>query len=63
MTTAAAEHGPWQPLTPTELGRLLDGVATTWWLMGGLALDRFVGRVTRPHDDVDIEIPRAGLGA
>lgn len=61
MTTA--ELGPWLPLTPTEVGRLVDGVRTTWWLVGGLALDRFVGRATRPHDDVDVEIPRAGLGA
>jgi len=60
---ASDDLGPWDPLAAGDLAALLDGVGTDWWLMGGVALDRFVGRETRAHDDVDVEIPRAGLAA
>lgn len=55
--------GPWAPLTAVEVRDLLDGVATPWWLTGGEALDRFVGAPTRPHEDIDVEVPRPGLAA
>lgn len=35
----------------------------TWGLAGGFALDLFVGRVTRPHGDVDIALPRGAFPA
>lgn len=55
--------GPWDPLSAEALAGLFDGLDGTWWLTGGVALDRFVGRSTRRHDDIDVEIPRSDLAA
>ncbi|MGH2458803.1 MAG: nucleotidyltransferase domain-containing protein [Chloroflexota bacterium] len=30
-----------------------------WWIAGGWAIDLFVGRTTRHHDDIDVQIQRA----
>jgi hypothetical protein len=38
--------------------KLIQGFNRTWAVCGGWALDTFLGRVTRPHKDVDILIPR-----
>jgi hypothetical protein len=38
--------------------RLLTAVKSPWWIAGGWALDLFVGRQTRPHEDLDIGILR-----
>jgi len=37
-----------------SLGRLLDAAKIEYWLFGGWAVDFWVGRVTRPHDDIDV---------
>ena len=36
----------------------LSGCQAPWWVAGGWALDLFLGRVTRPHHDVDVAILR-----
>jgi len=54
----AADLGPWQPLSVAELVAALAEVRTPWWLAGGWALDLFLGRETRPHDDIDVQILR-----
>src|SRR2546426_3927014 len=36
----------------------MAGFSRPWYLAGGWALDVWLGRVTRPHDDVEIAIPR-----
>jgi len=38
--------------------RLMQDYNRTWAICGGWALDLFLGRVTRPHEDVDVMIPR-----
>ncbi|MFL5719528.1 MAG: nucleotidyltransferase domain-containing protein, partial [Chloroflexota bacterium] len=60
----AFEHwyGPWDPLTPVEVGALLAGVAIPWWIVGGWAIDAFTGR-PRDHHDIDVGFFRADLGA
>jgi hypothetical protein len=55
---AASDLGPWQPFTVGEAARLLAGLAAPWWIAGGWALDLFVGRQTRAHDDLDVEVLR-----
>ena len=55
----AAELGPWQPLSVAELVAALADARTIWWLAGGWALDLFLGRETRTHDDIDVQILRA----
>lgn len=37
---------------------VLAAVAAPWWLAGGWALDTFLGRRTRPHEDTDVLILR-----
>jgi Aminoglycoside-2''-adenylyltransferase len=55
--------GPWDPLSPAAVYGLFSAAAElgrplTWWLAGGHALDLFVGRPTRSHDDIDVSIFR-----
>jgi aminoglycoside-2''-adenylyltransferase len=38
------------------VARLLEALAIDYWLFGGWAVDLYVGRVTRPHDDIDLAI-------
>ena len=51
-------------LTETALVNLRRALApmntcqTAWWVAGGWALDLFLGRMTRPHHDVDVAILR-----
>ena len=40
-----------------ELAKL-EGLPVPWWVGGGWAIDLFVGRVTRDHQDVDLAIAR-----
>jgi hypothetical protein len=37
---------------------VLAGLPCSWYVCGGWALDLFLGRLTRPHKDVDIAIAR-----
>lgn len=52
------ELGPWSPIALPALAELLAGVRQPWWIAGGWAIDLFVGRTTRAHDDVDVQICR-----
>lgn len=52
------ELGVWRPYPLTELPRLLRGTTARWWVAGGWAIDLFLCRQTRRHDDLDIEISR-----
>jgi len=45
--------------TPSEVARLLAGVATPWYVAGGWAVDLFLGTQTREHADIEIAIPAA----
>jgi hypothetical protein len=55
----AADLGRWQPLSVPDLVAALIDVRAPWWLAGGWALDLFLGRETRPHDDIDVQILRS----
>lgn len=48
----------WQPLTIGEVQERFASVAVPWWIAGGHAIDLFVGRTTRSHNDIDIEMFR-----
>ena len=49
---------PWEPLHPATLPVLLARVDAPWWLAGGWAIDAFLGRVTRVHEDTDVLVLR-----
>ncbi|NMO02883.1 hypothetical protein HH308_16850 [Gordonia sp. TBRC 11910] len=53
----------WQPWTPNEIATRLDGCAASWCVVGGWAIDMFLGASTRPHDDVEIAVPRGQFDA
>jgi len=50
--------GRWEPLTPDELDEVMSAVDRSWWLAGGWAIDLFLGRRTREHEDIDVQILR-----
>jgi hypothetical protein len=49
----------WERLELNSLKTLLNSVLVPWWVAGGLAIDLFLKRETRTHDDLDIVINRA----
>jgi len=49
----------WDPLGLDDATELMRGFPATWWIVGGWAIDLFVGRETRDHSDVDIVVRRA----
>jgi hypothetical protein len=48
----------WEPLRPAELPGLLSGLGARWWVAGGWAIDLFLGRETRTHEDLDVALLR-----
>ena len=55
-----AWRGAW---TPQEAGQALAGLQAPWCVVGGWAIDLFLGRQTRPHGDLEIAIVREDLPA
>ena len=53
----------WESLTPADFAEIMRGFRAPWWICGGLALDLFVGRETRRHDDVDVAVLRRDQAA
>ncbi|MGH2503554.1 MAG: nucleotidyltransferase domain-containing protein [Ktedonobacterales bacterium] len=50
--------GVWQPWSPQEVDRFFAPLAAPWWIAGGWAIDLFLGRQTREHADIDVQILR-----
>lgn len=55
---AGSELGEWDPLDVLEAAALLGSLPLPWWIAGGQALDLFIGRSTREHGDLDVEVLR-----
>jgi hypothetical protein len=55
-----AWRGAW---TPQEVAGKLAGVGVPWCVVGGWAIDLFLGRQTRRHGDLEIAIVRKDLAA
>ncbi len=53
----------WAAWTPEQAARELAGVASRWYVVGGWAIDLFLGAPTREHGDLEIGIPRADFAA
>jgi hypothetical protein len=55
--------GPWKPLALEQVVRLFEGWPTRWWICGGVALELYVGRSWRAHEDSDVSILRGDATA
>ena len=53
-----ADLKAWDPWAPAECAARLAGVDARWCVVGGWALDLFVGETTRAHGDLEIAVPR-----
>ena len=49
----------WQAWTPEQVTGRLAGIEAPWCVVGGWAIDLFLGRVTREHEDLEIAVPRS----
>lgn len=49
----------WKPLSITEIQSIFSIIPIQWWIAGGWALDIYLQKITRAHDDIDIVIFRS----
>lgn len=62
--TMTCEHlKPWQPLSPEVVSQLFARAEFPWWIAGGHAIERFVGRTLREHGDTDVLLLRRDRAA
>lgn len=47
---------PWEPLGLDDAIKTMLGFPAPWWIAGGWAIDLFVERQTREHDNVDVVV-------
>lgn len=48
----------WKPLSITEIQSIFSIIPIQWWIAGGWALDIYLQKITRAHEDIDIVILR-----
>ncbi len=58
MNDQAPGPDEWAPLSPEEVARLFENYPGFWVVSGGWAIDLFLGKQTRPHADIDVQIDR-----
>jgi hypothetical protein len=46
----------WNPWSPTDVAERLRSVNARWYVLAGWALDLFLGRQTRAHEDLEIGV-------
>ena len=59
--TLDVDLNAWQAWSPSEVADRLVGVSAPWYVAAGWALDLFLGRQTREHDDLEIGVPAQAL--
>jgi hypothetical protein len=47
----------WDAWTPSEVAQRLAAIPAPWCVVGGWAVDLFVGEISRHHDDIEIALP------
>ena len=48
----------WEDFDPSPLSSLMRSFHAPWWVVGGKALELWMGRPTRAHQDVDVAVLR-----
>lgn len=56
------DDAAWAAWTPQEAALRLAGVETPWAIAGGWAIDLFLGRERRAHEDLEIGAPAGRFG-
>jgi hypothetical protein len=51
----------WSPWLPGEVASKLANVEVRWSVVGGYAIDLWLGATTRKHEDIEIAIPRSAF--
>ncbi|MFT4030315.1 MAG: hypothetical protein QM675_10615 [Protaetiibacter sp.] len=59
---ASIPAADWMPLEPRGVAELLSATSSRWWLSGGAALDRWLGRPIRHRANIDISTLARDLG-
>jgi hypothetical protein len=59
----AAEFGPWEPLSISNIVEVFAAAPFLWWIAGGMALELHLGRSWRVHEDADVGSPGRDLDA
>jgi hypothetical protein len=50
--------GRWRPWSPDKTATFFAALHVPWWIAGGWAIDLFLERRTREHEDIDVLILR-----
>lgn len=58
-----ALESPWAPLTPERVREWFADSGARWWLSGGVALDRWLGRPIRERRNIDVSTVPADVPA
>ena len=58
MADEAHPLGRWQPWSPHDVATFFAPLHAPWWIAGGWAIDLFLGRQTREHEDIDVQVLR-----
>lgn len=48
---------------PSKVAAVMRGFEPVWFIAGGWAIDLYLGRVTRPHEDIEVAILRGDQSA
>jgi len=54
MVTSPSHLTEWDPISPRGVADLLEDPGAHWWLSGGAALDRWLGRPIRSRANIDV---------
>lgn len=58
MADTAQPWEQWRPWSPQQVAALFARLPAPWWIAGGWAIDLFLGRQAREHQDIDVQILR-----
>lgn len=58
MTNETHPLGRWEPWNPSQVASFFASLSAPWWVAGGWAIDLFLGRQTREHEDIDVSFLR-----
>jgi hypothetical protein len=51
----------WDPWSPEEAALRLADLSAPWYVTAGWAIDLFLGGQRRPHEDIEVSVPRERL--